>query len=281
MDGFSLFGLLGLGAMSSAFTAAGNSRQRKWAAAQAAAQRQWQEEMASTAHQREVADLRKAGLNPILSATGGSGAAVPSGAVLGASSNDEGSGFRNIDIVSALTSARRLQNETRLTNADIKLKEAEADAASARAAKDRGQFTHEVNLLHDKLLHEAEQAGFNRQLQRTLARIGVEAQQNLQRGEHLQQKDLQWMKSRIDKSMVDRQLDHTFQTMDKQHMFDNLMQTSRLKHEDLLLVKKLMHERLLQDRQFAHEFEKMSNAQRHELVMQIIKSVSPSINFNK
>lgn len=42
--------------------------------------RSWQEMMSNTAHQREVADLQAAGLNPILSASGGNGAAVTSGA---------------------------------------------------------------------------------------------------------------------------------------------------------------------------------------------------------
>lgn len=93
---------------------AGQQEANAQTAASTAQQIAFQREMATTAHQREVADLRAAGLNPILSATGGSGAAVPGGASYTAQNPGAGVGQAASSAMGAYRASKLLDSEHEL-----------------------------------------------------------------------------------------------------------------------------------------------------------------------
>lgn len=102
-------------------------------ARQASVQRTFQERMSSTAHQREVADLRAAGLNPILSAGGGPGASSPSGAMPNIRSNTEAGAASASALPRLMADLKQIKANTELTKAQIPGAESNSAIAQANA----------------------------------------------------------------------------------------------------------------------------------------------------
>lgn len=100
-----------------------------------------QKQAAQSAHQWEVADLRAAGLNPILSATGGNGANLPSVAVA-QNANSEAPNI--IGMMSALQGIRNQEQQERVLKAQEQLLQTQASRELDSATLLRSQ-TAQIN----------------------------------------------------------------------------------------------------------------------------------------
>ncbi|AXH74009.1 MAG: DNA pilot protein [Microviridae sp.] len=107
---------------------------------QANKNRKFQERMSSTAHQREVKDLRAAGLNPILSAKG-NGASTPGGSVIPITNNT------GKDVADAYNQNKLIKEQIKNIQADTDLKSENADLANFQ----RGKVGWEVRQIQDNM----------------------------------------------------------------------------------------------------------------------------------
>lgn len=147
MDPMTIALLMGGGAAAGSFFGAQQTNQanqdiakmtNEFSAQQTAINREWQERMSNTSYQRAMADMRKAGLNPMLAFSQG-GAAVPSGGA------PQGVMNRNENAVGAgINSAATAMNTANALNAQRSqqgLQAAQSTQAVAQANKSEAEKT--------------------------------------------------------------------------------------------------------------------------------------------
>ncbi len=138
-------------AVPAAITLAGGLFANRASAKEADANRQFQDELSRTAHQREVADLRAAGLNPILSGTGGRGATTPPGSMATMRNPAEGVASAAAAGMQARQGRQQIQNlkaDERLREQQLRNADQENKILVHETVKRRADSTTAYNAAH-------------------------------------------------------------------------------------------------------------------------------------
>jgi len=133
--------MLGMAGISGLSSLAGGLLGNASAKREAARNRNFQLMMSSTAHQREVKDLRAAGLNPILSATGGPGASTGSGSTAQQDDVITPAVSSAISLIRTMAEATKLQAEalTEANRPQYVAEETERATSAAQLNRDMSQ----------------------------------------------------------------------------------------------------------------------------------------------
>lgn len=157
--------------------------QNAFNAEEAEKQRNWEEKMANTAHQREMGDLEKAGLNPVLSAN--SGAVTPSGATA-TSGQQSAAKVANLgdtmsNVINAYSSAKQADIAEKKTTSEIKKNIADAKNMTSQAVRnniltpsEKKQIDKNIEILEsEKMKNNAQISALNSQSAKNIAEISL------------------------------------------------------------------------------------------------------------